>query len=123
MYYFASTKNFDKDTILYPRIPENRSIDEDEYTPRICVSQSINGCLTAIADNILENDVVYIYQCKSRSVRQPSLDEVPDAFITGEQWVLKPIKINLFFTVKIKKRIPFYVNELMETIMEYDVIS
>ena len=47
MYYFISDKNFDKET-LCPIIPFSKMNKEDGTTKRICVSKSINGCLTAI---------------------------------------------------------------------------
>lgn len=37
-----------KDNVFEPRIPTNRMDEEDSVTPRICLSTSVAGCLSAI---------------------------------------------------------------------------
>lgn len=72
--------------------------NENKEIKRICVSQSINGCLTAIGGfNI--GDIVYIHECESDAVIQPAIDQVIDRCFTGEQWILTPTKMKLFIKI------------------------
>lgn len=96
-YYFVSKENHD-DKILYPRVPKNRIKCEDSITPRICVSQSINGCLTAIEPHSV-GEVLYVHECESDDVIQPTLDQVPDRCFTGETWITAPTKMTLFMKI------------------------
>ena len=102
MYYFVSTKNFDG-KILSPRIPVNRMNNEDECTKRICVSQSIDGCLVATYYEV--GEMVYVHSCESNSVVSPSTIQVEDSPFTGEQWITKPVLVTLFIKLKITERI------------------
>lgn len=85
--------------IFIPRVPENRAIGEDETTPRICVSTSIQGgirgaCLDAY------DCFVFIYkpvECGegliSDNIFVPDADEVPDVYQTKEKWITCPVKM------------------------------
>ena len=98
-YYFVSDKNLDGET-LYPRIPKNRMFHEDSSIERICVSQSINGCLTAVG-GIEIGDIYYIHECEisNDDIVQPSLQQVPDRCFTGELWVVTPTCMKLFMVI------------------------
>jgi len=98
IYYFVSDKNFDGQ-ILYPRIPYNRMDNEDDEIERICVSQSIDGCLLATYYGL--TDIVYVHSCESDKVISPTIKQVPDTPFTGEQWIIEPVKMKLFITIKI----------------------
>lgn len=74
---------------------------EDDKIKRICVSKSINGCLSACQCWDKE-DIVYIYKCESNKVIQPTLKQVPDQCFTGEEWILEPVRMQLFMKVKIE---------------------
>ncbi len=74
---------------------------EDDKIERICVSKSINGCLSACQCWFKDN-IVYIYTCGSNKVIQPTLEQVPDRYFTGEEWILEPVVMKLFMKVKIK---------------------
>jgi len=104
MYYFVSNKNFDGQT-LYPRIPKNRMCNEDEGIERICVSQSIDGCL--IATYYVVGDIVYVHTCEPNydKVITPSIKQVEDSPFTGEQWIIEPVKMNLFMKLIITETI------------------
>ena len=107
-YYFISKQNHDGKT-LEPLIPKNRMRDEDNKIKRICVSSSIAGCLTAI--HILkEGNYVYIHSCESDSVIQPTIKQVPDVQLTGELWIIEPVKMTLISKIKITKKTCFYPN-------------
>lgn len=98
-YYFASKKNYDNH-ILHPKIPQHRMECEDDEISRICVSQSINGCLTAIEPNSV-GDVLYIHECEAddKDIVQPTLYQVPDCCFTGELWIIEPTKMKLFMKI------------------------
>lgn len=96
-YYFASKINFNNET-LYPKIPKSRMNTEDSKISRICVSQSINGCLTAIEPKSV-GEVLYIHKCISDNTYQPTLAQVPDRHLTGEIWILEPVEMKLFMKI------------------------
>lgn len=100
-YFFISRKNHDN-KILNPRIPKNRMPSEDEKTARTCVSTSIAGCLAAV-HSLKEGNIVYIHTCESNQVIQPTKDQVPDVFFTGEIWITEPVEMNLIGKIKITK--------------------
>lgn len=92
LYHLSENKNLSK---LTPRIPECAiSMYENVSIERICFSDSIDGCLSAlqdcpckyyvyIPDEELDNDDIYY----------PTVDEVRDAKYTHEVWVMKEIKV------------------------------
>jgi len=99
-YYFASRLNLDN-VMLYPRVPLSRMEIEDNSIERICVSKSINGCLSA-CQCWCKDEIVNIYKCESNKVVEPTLEQVPDKCFTGEEWILEPVKMKLFMKVKIE---------------------
>jgi len=120
-YYFASKNNFDRET-LTPRIPTNRMKCEDDIIQRICVSQSINGCLTAVGlFNI--GDIIYIHKCNSNNVIQPSIEQVGDVCFTGEQWILEPVKMELFITVIIIGMIDVAINNIDNIMYSFKLVE
>ena len=109
-FYFCTTSNkFGESMILTPRIPESLEIDrEDNKTKRICVSNSIIGCLSAIGQNLYIDQEVKVYYCDiydMKYIHQPTVEEVADVEYTGEYWLLSETKFNLLKKVKITKRI------------------
>ena len=98
MYYFVSDRDFDGQT-LYPRLPENRAPNEDESTERVCVSQSIDGCLVATYYGV--GNIIYVHTCESDQVISPTFKQVEDAMFTGEQWILEPVEMKLLIRLKI----------------------
>lgn len=117
-YYFASKQDFDNQ-ILKPRIPIHKYKSEDEKTNRICVSQSINGCLTAIGSRFSIGEIVYVHQCESNNVIQPTTDQVVDVCFTGEQWILEPVVMHLFMKIVIIGLIDATVNELSNVLYAF----
>jgi hypothetical protein len=94
---------------------------EDFSTKRICVSKSINGCLTAIEP--CEGDLLYIHWCESNNVTQPSINQVADAPFTGEEWILEPVVMNAFMTIRIIKRYSNMINNLSNNLYTYELIE
>lgn len=99
-YYFASKENFDGQ-VIKPKVPLHKYECEDSETERICVSQSINGCLTALSSRFGIGEIVYIHQCESDNIIQPTVEQVIDVCFTGEQWILEPVVMKLYIKIVI----------------------
>lgn len=93
--FFLSNKNFDGQ-ILYPRVPANfftRKGYEDPVTPRICFCSSVDGCLTAIARN-LENQEFYVHTpVGNPPIHVCTPKDVPDCVVTHEIWTTGPTEM------------------------------
>lgn len=120
-YYFVSDKNLDGET-LYPRVPTNRMKIEDCWTPRICVSQSINGCLSAIGA-VATNKIYYVHECESESVKQPLPKYVPDVCFTGEIWITKPVEMKLFMVIMTTGCIDTEVNNMSNPVYSFKLME
>lgn len=103
MYFFVSSKYLDK-KVIYPQIPKTISSKEDKNTKRICVSKSLLGAIqsTSIYE---KNKRFYIYTCDSKKIITPTRNQVGDGYLFGEEWILEPIKLELYKTVFVKKQI------------------
>ena len=88
-----SPRQMDKDTVME---------GEDWKTPRICVSDSVDGALSAILDS--SNDPIgkklWVHEIanlqelfKRGQDYKPRTDEVPDASVTGEHWLTALAKL------------------------------
>gem|GEM_PF-2600933 len=121
-YYFASKQNFDNQ-ILEPRIPLHKYNSEDDEIKRICVSQSINGCLTAIGSRFSIGEIVYIHQCESNNVIQPTTDQVADVCFTGEQWIVESVVMHLFMKIVIIGMIDATVSELSNVMYAFKLCA
>lgn len=100
-YFFISTN--DSLTKLVPRVPDNyftRHGFEDNTTKRVCLSNSINGCLRAMSRNI-EGETFQVYSVESASIYTPTTDEVPDCDITGEVCSLETVRLRPLFKIKV----------------------
>jgi len=96
---------------LYPRIPTVRNNNyintglEDGDTPRVCFSPFIEGCIQAVNNSALcktYNIYVPTHRCTQYI---PSLEEVPDQYLTGEVWVLHPVKLQFYGIVEINCKV------------------
>lgn len=82
---------------LKPQIPTNNYyIDigiEDDSTPRICCSDTVDNCLTGLADTVNIGDIFYVYELDSKKIvsNKDILKNnlVPFAKYTKELWVLE----------------------------------
>ena len=94
LYHLSEHKNL---TLLTPRIPECAvSIYEDTVTKRVCFSDSIEGCLSALQD-IPRKYYVYTPQelIQQNDLYYPTVNEVRDAKYTHEVWILQEVKVKL----------------------------
>lgn len=95
---FISEEKFKDGKVLQPRVPKNFLVDngyEDDSTPRVCFSTSIDKALIALSSN-LKGKEFFVYKpinVNKGSIVKPSTNQVPDVKITGEVWVTKPVKI------------------------------
>ena len=98
-----------------PSYPYNRVHGEDLTIPRICVCETIYGCIAALqlpwnsfvdpktGKTDIEKSIdfnvrgkainIYLYRFdpkldSSYSIVTPTVDAVPDSFITGEKWII-----------------------------------
>ena len=113
-YCMSSKRHFDEPFQLYHLSKENldgkrlepRPMDkmrvmegEDWKVPRICVSTSIDGAVSALLDSVscpfgtklwvhVPTNLEELF--KENKVHRPSLRQVPDAEVTGEHWLKAP---------------------------------
>lgn len=90
MYYHLSEKaNL---TTLVPKIPECAvSMYEDKTIKRVCFSDFIGGCLSALQDIPCK---YYVYTpINDVKMYRPSVEEVRDVNFTHEVWCLEPIPV------------------------------
>lgn len=87
-YYIVYPSNSDNKK-LSPRVPINyltKNGYEDNKTPRVCASSSIEGCLKALSRN-LKDEKLFVHKVISdRTPINPSISQVPDCKITDEVW-------------------------------------
>ena len=107
-FFFLSFKNEDGNT-LTPRIPDcdyTRLDLEDNTTNRVCVSTRIAGSISGIAGNQdMTGAIFYVHEIVSDNWVKPTKDQVPDAHITDEYWVLEPVKPKKLYKIKVTKKI------------------
>ena len=125
LYHVSKDLNLNK---LTPRIPENIMNNENDIEERICVSMSINGCLTALGKYHNE-DVLGVYEIEFtkeeflEKVKQPSYKEVLDSPLTGELWILEEVLVKLLMKIKIKEIIYNKFSGLDNELVMYDLIK
>lgn len=102
-YYHISTQLSAKDKILKPKWPGANHGDNEPYLKRICVCPTIAGCLSAVAPCLDRNKVKIFrtinkvngyYPFCPNSYKNPFRTRYPvaDAAVTGEKWILTPVK-------------------------------
>ena len=117
---------------LFPRVPENIAEGyEDDRTNRICVCPTIPGCIMSTglisqlaADN-KEKAVVYVYSAEVPFIylKQPSVDEVPDAWSTGELWVMVPWTFQLEDTYDLHKGLSHAISPVYGSLDSFSFIE
>lgn len=121
LFFHVSSKGYLDGQVFKPRVPdyldeynpEDTSF-ENTTTPRVCFSPSIEGCINAIAVNFMrinpirfEKLYVYIPEKPINEYRHKSNKElirdkdVFDANVTGEMWILEPVRLKLYGVIRI----------------------
>jgi len=116
--YHVST-NLKHDGAFAPRIPASAFYGdgEDKTIPRICFSESIEGCLSSMPEggaglysyiykfnNVFKLFILDTEKYQNLEILGPDQisDKVCDAKLYKEYWVLNPIKIEDFVFIKIE---------------------
>jgi hypothetical protein len=138
MILYHVSVNLDHDGEFFPDIPDSAFYvdEEDSITPRICFSDSINGCLGSIPDggrglkdyisSVDSKFKVFILATEKYNVRiltpEEIADRVPDALIHREYWVLDPITINEYMIIDIKDFTCITETDAIEN-LEYEIVT
>lgn len=109
---------------------------EEYKTPRVCLSNSIEGCLNAIINEKgrmhLAGKTLYVYipekpisEYKTKSNKQILKDgDVFDANTTNEMWILEPVKMKYVGSIVVDKitgeHIKKFANNKNKTNIKYD---
>ena len=108
--YHVCFAEFSEGDIFSPRVPDIRGAHEDNTTPRICLSSSISGCISAVPWGGLDFESIFIetsngyrsypikvYEFDTEDIHEGNLitpnelyeqDLVRDALINEEYWVI-----------------------------------
>ncbi len=119
--FHVSTKSDFDGRIFQPRVPEyldpydpNDNYFEDNTSPRVCFSSSIEGALNGIMVHMERDtperfDKMYVYipekpfkDYKHKTTKQ-LIDEkkVWDANVTREVWITEPVRMKLYGTIRV----------------------
>lgn len=104
LFHLSTQSNITK---LNPIIPKNFLTEngyEDAKTKRVCFSSSIDLCLRAMSQNLKDKEFyVYVPISNNLKIKTPSLQEVPDAKVTGEVWSLDTVQVQCIGKIKVTK--------------------
>lgn len=98
-YHVSNNPNLDG-KVIHPRVPLSRMNNEERSIKRICVSASINGCLTD-SNRYDIGEILDVYTCETTHFIQPTDKEVIDAPLTGEVWIMEPVEFKWFMRIAI----------------------
>lgn len=106
------TLDLDHPGVFEARVPKSRMKSEDNTIPRICVSDTVEGCLTStpfgshyLDESLMENsDLIKIFVIDTEKLGLLSSDilspselyqdgKVDDAMLTNEHWILRNITV------------------------------
>lgn len=109
---------------------------EEYKTPRVCFSNSIEGCLNAIINDIgrleLAGKTLYVYtpekpisEYKHKTNKQILKDgDIFDANITNEMWILEPVNLKYIGSIVVDKvtneHVKKFANNKNRSIIKYD---
>ena len=102
--YLHITKDLNHNGEFFVRIPEDRLIrwSEDDKTPRICVAEDLNGCLTAVGIEEETLIKVFFVDIEKLNLKEHIYDWehlykndlVTDAVFTKEAWITKDFSLD-----------------------------
>ena len=121
LYFHLSPDSYLDGQVFKPRVPEylDRYDPEDknfenDTTPRVCFSPSIEGCLNGIMVNMkrmypIPKDKLCVYipekpfhEYKHKTNKELIRDkDVFDASVTQEVWILEPVRMKLYGVIEI----------------------
>ena len=97
LYHLSETDLNNK--TLTPRIPHNKFTEngyEEGKTARVCFAPTIDGAMMALTGD-KTNKRYYVHtpvnEINPKYISHPTKHDVPDSHLTGEIWVLTPVKL------------------------------
>lgn len=105
-----------ENVVLVPKVPAFRALGEDNGTPRVCACLNPYSCLRALElsyspamDEPPYGLPVWIYcaDVPMEDIEQPSTAEVPDAWLTGELWVMSSLVWHLLSPATFRRHMRF----------------
>ena len=118
--YHLSEEDHDGEVFVTKPMDKERVMEgEDWKVPRICMSDSIDGAVSALVDSMSMWSGLELYVhvpeklpelFKANKVHRPSLRQVPDAGVTGEHWLKAPAKMKKIGKIQVLD--VDYANEL-----------
>lgn len=109
------------EAVLKPGIPEFTAERENEFTPRVPASLNVLSCLKSMELSFDETVYassaplplwVYVADVPVEDIYQPTTEDVPDVWMTGELWVTKPIAWHLESKVFFMRHMSFLAEDL-----------
>lgn len=103
--YFISELNMN-DELLVPMVPNNymtKNSFEDNVTPRVCFSATIDGALIGLSQNI-KGKKFYVHvpeDGQHLTIIKPAIASVPDQLITHEHWVMEKVNLRCIGQIEI----------------------
>jgi len=108
--FHLSPKNLGKVVTFIPRIPSPEMTvgEEDDETPRVSLSSTVEGCLAALPFGFVdekgeyfETDIFYVYKVVNKPrIHKPTRWQVPDVENTGEVWALSSTRLKLVSKIR-----------------------
>jgi hypothetical protein len=87
-YYHITNKLWPKKIKLHPRVRGKNRSPLEPNIKRICVSDTISGCLASIGPCYNFHDQLYVYRTYRKIIANEPFD-IYDSDITNEKWLLK----------------------------------
>lgn len=117
--------------LMNRKVPKNAMYGEDTTTKRISVCTNIIGCILALQipydcceANIFEGrkEELYLYSAEVpvEKLYQPTEEEVPDVWKTGELWLLEPTRFKLESKLYLRKHMEVQGNLYSKYSITYD---
>ena len=105
LYHISLEGNINEEKLFIPRIPRITMDTEDKLIPRICVSETIRGCIDSFPYKYDLNDMImngsvflYLYSFDAYKLGSNNIkyyyqleEYVPDAMTTKETWIMKEV--------------------------------
>lgn len=109
--YHLSAWYLGQNPILAPKLPRDPMPFENLSIKRICVSPTVNGCLTALHTTFYNRGVWYVYRTNTQAIEPIN---VPDAYLTGEQWLINKTGFIYEGRIQVDVSCPLETNELQK---------
>lgn len=112
MILYHISKDLQHDGVFEPRVPENRLFKEDDYTERVCLSKTIEGCFSSMpggGDQLEDTNAaqfglyrLFVVDTEKYDILSHEIYDshelvtchgVADAYLTDEVWVTKSFSV------------------------------